>query len=380
MVGIMPATPNLTSFGNLPVEQLDVAVTGQPTQTAIINNILTPIAGTNATDVLSFKSGSVQVASTGTGGTFIFEGSNDGVNFVAMGVFNKALGNATIINTAITATASQITYIFPIDIRFIRLRIVTAITGGSIQAFSRYSQHGFQPLTNNVTQSVSTSLATFASQSGAWLVGQTPITQVNDIASAAITTTTSTAAITPTNGVSFVSDINVTAVTGTTPTMQVNIEQSYDGGTTWELLYEYPVITIAGKYTSPRLPISGNRVRYVQTLTGTTPSFTRSIVRTQGNDDVTLAYRSRAQSVTTTITTGGTAQTLLASNASRQGFEIQNNSTADLRFSIGGTASATVGFVLTAGSSYSSPATRTTTLPITIFGATTGQQFTFIQY
>lgn len=114
-----------------------------------------------------------------------------------------------------------------------------------------------------MSNGIATDLQTAANQAGAWIVGQTPVTQVNDIASAAITTTTSTAAITPTNGVSFVSDINVTAVTGTTPTMQVNIEQSYDGGTTWELLYEYPIITVAGKYTSPRLPISGNRIRYV---------------------------------------------------------------------------------------------------------------------
>lgn len=205
-------------------------------------------------------------------------------------------------------------------------------------------------------------------------------TQINDITSSAITTSTTTAAVTPSNGVSFVSDINVTAVAGTTPNYQVNIEQSYDAGVTWELLYEYPAITVAGKYTSPRLPISGNRIRYVQTLTGTTPSFTRNITRDQCNDDVTLAYRTKAQSITTTITTGGTAQTLFTANSSRQGFEIQNNSNTDLRFSIGGTASANNGFILIAGGSYSSPTSRTTTMPITIFGLTTGQQFTYIQY
>lgn len=167
-LGIIPPTPNLTLNNNLPVEQLDVVVVGQTAQTAIVNNILTPISGTNASDTLSYRSASVQVNSTGTGGTFIFEGSNDNINFQPFGVFNKTSTSGTIINTAITASVSQIVYLFPIDVRFIRLRIVTAITGGSIQAFTRYSQQSFQPLVNQVSQNTATSLNVSASQSGTW--------------------------------------------------------------------------------------------------------------------------------------------------------------------------------------------------------------------
>ena len=37
-------------------------------------------------------------------------------------------------------------------------------------------------------------------------------------------------------------------------------------------------------YRSPKLPLTGNRVRYVQTVGGTSPSFTRAINRNQCSD------------------------------------------------------------------------------------------------
>lgn len=210
----------------------------------------------------------------------------------------------------------------------------------------------------------------------------TPIpVNFTDVASAAITTTTTTAAITPTSGKSFQAQLIVTAVTGTSPVLNIDIEESIDLGVTWKKKGSFPKnITTAGTYFSPRLPLTGNRIRYVQTLTGTTPSFTRSITRVQSNDDVNLVYSTESDSQEGTITTGGTAQVFLPQNVLRQGFEIMNKSASDLYFSIGGTASLTVGFKLVSGGSYSSPATRTSTKPISIWGATTSQAFTFIEY
>lgn len=100
-----------------------------------------------------------------------------------------------------------------------------------------------------------------------------------DVASAAITTTTTTAAFTPASGVTYEVNIPVTAVTGTAPTLDVSIEESDDSGTNWFKVYDFPRITATGIYRSPKLNLTGNRVRYVQTVTGTTPSFTRSINR-----------------------------------------------------------------------------------------------------
>ena len=106
---------------------------------------------------------------------------------------------------------------------------------------------------------------------------------IADVASAAITTTTTTAAITPTFGTAYTVSIPVTAVSGTNPTLDIWIEESDDGGTNWVRIYDFPRITATGMYRSPPINLRGNRVRYVQTLTGTTPSFTRSVNRLQSS-------------------------------------------------------------------------------------------------
>lgn len=109
---------------------------------------------------------------------------------------------------------------------------------------------------------------------------------VADVASAAITTSATVAAITPTFGTSYVVNIPVTAVTGTNPTLDVSVEESDDGGTNWFKVYDFPRIVATGMYRSPKLPLTGNRVRYVQTVGGSGPSFTRAVNRLQSSDDV----------------------------------------------------------------------------------------------
>jgi hypothetical protein len=103
-----------------------------------------------------------------------------------------------------------------------------------------------------------------------------------EVTSAAITSTaTATSASSPDNGggasASFL--INVTAVSGTNPTMDVGIEESDDSGTNWIRIWDMPRITATGAYRSPVLALTGNRFRFVQTIGGTTPSFTRAINR-----------------------------------------------------------------------------------------------------
>ena len=110
---------------------------------------------------------------------------------------------------------------------------------------------------------------------------------IADVASAALTTTTTTATLTPTFGASYEVNMPVTAVSGTTPTLDVVIQESDDAGTNWFDVYHFPRITATGMYRSPKLPLTGNRVRYVQTVAGTTPSFTRAINRLQSSDSVT---------------------------------------------------------------------------------------------
>lgn len=363
------------------VESDDVPITGPATQTAIIANIL---SGTVSTATASYRSASTQIVSTGTGGTYIFEGSNDNANFQQIPVYvTNNTGSTALLNSAITATASGLIYRYPTYYNFVRLRIVTAITGGSIQAFTKFSRSPFTTPIMSVVQGTSANLNTTTSLvANSSIINNNGIpSQQNDVASAAITTTTTTAAFTPSTGVSYTVQLGVTAVTGTSPTLQINIEESFDGGTNWVVVHSFPTITAITPITlSAKLPNNGNRVRYVQTITGTTPSFTRSITRIQSNDDVNLAFRSRAISQTFTITTGGTSQVLAPFTFRRQGFEIQNLSTGDLYFNIGNTAGLNTSFKLVVGGSYSSPATRCSIESINIWGATTGQQFAFIEY
>lgn len=136
---------------------------------------------------------------------------------------------------------------------------------------------------------------------------------IADVASAALTTTTTTATITPTFGDSYSVNIPVTAVTGTTPTMDVDIQESDDTGTNWFTVYSFPRITANGIYRSPVLKFTGNRIRYVQTVAGTTPSFTRAINRLQCSDPVNM-LRQLIDRTVALITLNATTGTLEVKN------------------------------------------------------------------
>jgi len=132
---------------------------------------------------------------------------------------------------------------------------------------------------------VSVQNTTSVSQSsGTWYVSNPISTVIADIASGAITSSATVSAIIPGFGSSYEVNIPVTAVSGTNPTMDVSIEESDDNGTNWFKVYDFPRITATGMYRSPKLLLTGNRVRYVQTLTGTSPSFTRTLNRLQCSD------------------------------------------------------------------------------------------------
>jgi hypothetical protein len=101
-----------------------------------------------------------------------------------------------------------------------------------------------------------------------------------DRASAAATTTYTSAAIVPTTGqISYTINIATTAVSGTTPTMDCVVRESADSGVNYFDVYHFERITNTGNLVSPLMRITGNRLRYICTIAGTTPSFTFSIIR-----------------------------------------------------------------------------------------------------
>ena len=105
-----------------------------------------------------------------------------------------------------------------------------------------------------------------------------------DIASGALTSTNTSASITPSDSsLSCEFNVIVTAVSGTGPTLDVVVQESDDSGTNWFDTYHFPRITATGQYRSPLTNLTGNRVRYVRTVGGTSPSFTHAVNRQQSN-------------------------------------------------------------------------------------------------
>ena len=141
---------------------------------------------------------------------------------------------------------------------------------------------------------------------------------VADITSVAITSNSTTTAITPTAGCSYIVSVPVATVTGTSPTYDIDVQESDDSGSTWETVYSFPRITTGNTtYRSPKLSFTGNRVRYVQTLGGTSPSFTRGINRLQSSDAVSYVRQLIDRTIINLNTLNSATPRLVIQNCSR---------------------------------------------------------------
>jgi hypothetical protein len=96
------------------------------------------------------------------------------------------------------------------------------------------------------------------------------------VASAARTTTGNSGALSA-NGSAMCLGVNVSAASGTTPSMTLTVEWSFDGVNfgPGETAVSFAAIT-ANKATTQRIPAQAPFYRLVWTITGTTPSFTFS--------------------------------------------------------------------------------------------------------
>lgn len=267
----------------LPIEQVqDLIVTGQAGQSAVGQNIILETAGTGAFDTLnpttgvSYRTWYMQIIpSAAITGTVIFEGSNDGVTFVQMPFIDELNNTGAMASSFVFIAAVNKFFSGKCTFRYIRCRISATITSGTIQAITKFSQDTYVPRVTVIGSSTTIGVST----------GAIPPSISSDQASAAITTTTTSASIAPSTGLSYGVIIPITLVSGTNPTMDVDIQESDDSGTNWFTVYSFPRATSAVTLRSPKLPNSGNRLRYVATIGGTLPSFTRSVQRLQSQDD-----------------------------------------------------------------------------------------------
>lgn len=72
-------------------------------------------------------------------------------------------------------------------------------------------------------------------------------------------------------------DINVTAASGTSPTLDGKLQHSPDGGTTWIDLVAITQKTTTGTESKTASAPTSGLVRFNYTIGGTTPSFTFSV-------------------------------------------------------------------------------------------------------
>jgi hypothetical protein len=251
-------------------------------------------------DASSFTSFDVDIytTTTVTAGAITFEQTNDTTNDAAGITMN--LQDSTVLTqsniTALTFTASTVKhYQAPITSRYIRFRFSTAFTGtGTVGATLVFKQTPYVPITTSVNQATSGSLNVNVG-TGTIATVSTDNLATNfvtaDRASAAATTTYTSATITPSSSqISYSVQLAVTAISGTTPTMACVINESWDSGVTFQTVYQFPTYasTIA-TYRTPMMRFTGNRIQYVCTIAGTTPSYTFSISRVGSNTSASLA-------------------------------------------------------------------------------------------
>ena len=235
------------------------SVTGQSAQTATVNNILTTTSGTAATDVSNFRSATIQIVSTASGGTFIFEGSNDNVTFYTLPFYLTGFNPAPLA-TAANASGGSNLYHLALPVKYFRCRIATTITGGSIQAFTTYFSNplstttlaagngGTSGMNVRTTENQATVAAADAKANptaGMWLDAPFKFngtTWDREHGNWNTTTTDAGAKVAAGNGATQVNydsrgaEITVlfSAVSGTFTTMQFQLQYSFDGGTNWK--------------------------------------------------------------------------------------------------------------------------------------------------
>jgi len=343
---------SIDSSGAVYTYQEDLDIVGQSGQINLINNILTAVAGSAAIDVDGYRSGSIQLTTSGTvsSGQMLLECSNDNVTFHAIPYIIQ--------NSTTAATAAAITpqssignsiIVFAIPGRYIRLRISVAIGGGSVQATSRFSQVPFAPTyLSAVIQNT-----TFAVQGNA----------------AAAATDTG-------NPIKIGAKYDSTRVS-VTDGQRANIAIDQYGA----VLSRMVGIGNTGQDGISNANMT-NAINYDSASTNATirllmvaPHYYNGSTWDRPKGDTTGAYTVAAPSTGTdrSITASTTSQQLMAANSARHGFYIKNDTAIDVWINIGATAVATAGGgnikIAANGGYFESPAAVTPSAAINIIAA-----------
>ena len=290
----------------------DLVITGQSGQVNTINNIIPATASATATTVTGYKSASIQINSTGAGGTYIFEGSNDNSTFFPIPVqaiattgAGSASGAMTV--SAVTASATNTLYVFPINFTYLRVRIASTITGG-LQAFTRLSNTPFTTAVQSISQSNSAYIqaATYS---------QPPTTPVSALSWSGAGAGTATTSFTPSavQSGSMVGQISITAI-GASSSVDVTLQESTDNGVSYRNIYQFPRLTATGTVSSPPLPYRTSKYRLSATIAGASPAVTGTVFFTVANTPANTNTRQIFDRTITLTSTGPSTVTLPVEN------------------------------------------------------------------
>lgn len=189
--GNIPTNGQKTNANSLPIvisteQAQDKFIVGAASQSALGNNIFLDITGSSwvdtFTDGVTFRSFYCAVyASAGiTAGQIIFEATNNITKTpVIMSVYDDSVITGTTIQASIGIAANSNRYFSAkITYRYIRCRISTGFTGGTIQAITRFSLGEYIPRVTTIGQASGGKFSTTVSASlpsGAAAIGDVGI-------------------------------------------------------------------------------------------------------------------------------------------------------------------------------------------------------------
>ena len=221
-------------------------------------------------------------------GTIAFQTSIDGTNWITTQATPYGVVQNVALASATTTGQTGAWIVNCVGTTQVRASGSSAITGTAVITVRGVNSSGWVynapvGLTNAITISSGTTAVTQAAAANlnctAAVTGATlSAASTTDIASAAITTTQTSANIATTNlqGSSFA--VFVTAISGASAAMDVEVQETMNG-TNYYTIYTFERITATGQYYSPVIKQSGIGLRYIRTISGTTPSVTNSVVR-----------------------------------------------------------------------------------------------------
>lgn len=232
-----------------------------------------------------YATANLQLSGTWSG-TVALQISNDNTNWMSVGGLPASAG-AT--NGVTSGLGSNGVTVFPIaGALFVRVQCTAYVSGTIVANLSGSSEGAAFPavntytniaLLNNKTPSMLTAQSTGAG------LGVASLASVSnaDVASAARTTSANSGTIASDFGQAISGLVNVTAVSGTNPTIDIALQESFDNGTTWKDVYHVARITATGTMSVPNIYVSGRR-RWAWTIGGTaTPTFTFTITASQNS-------------------------------------------------------------------------------------------------